>query len=238
MVPDTDAAWTGALADAARAELLARLAQFGAAPRTVLDVAGGVGRATDLAARLPRARIIATLDPAAADAGRASPSGTSVGVIARLSAAGRRLLPGAARATERLAASPDRLPLADGSIDAVLAHWFAPGAATLDAALTELRRVLVPGGLFLWTTPGLGATAEPVDMHDLGSALTRAGFVEPVLDVDRHAAPGGDRILEVIHAAAFAGEGRLRRPGAVGAEETLIPLERLGRRRGPGDPGT
>ena len=25
-----------------------------------------------------------------------------------------------------------------------------------------------------------------VDMHDLGSALARAGFVEPVLDVDRH----------------------------------------------------
>ena len=27
---------------------------------------------------------------------------------------------------------------------------------------------------------------EFVDMHDLGRALQRAGFIEPVLDVDRH----------------------------------------------------
>ncbi|MEJ0098994.1 MAG: hypothetical protein WDO12_04335 [Pseudomonadota bacterium] len=27
---------------------------------------------------------------------------------------------------------------------------------------------------------------EFIDVHDLGSALARAGFVEPVLDVDRH----------------------------------------------------
>ena len=148
-------------------------------------------------------------------------------------AALRRLLPGAAAPVERFVAPPDRLPLADGSVDVALGHWLEPGTAALDAVLAELRRALAPGGLFLWTTPGLGAAAEPIDLHDLGGALARAGFVEPVLDVDRHRAAAGDSVLEVIHAAAFAGAAR-----RTDARETLIPPEGIGRRRGtPTDTG-
>jgi malonyl-CoA O-methyltransferase len=72
----------------------------------------------------------------------------------------------------------------------------------LDLALTEVRRVLTPRGLFLFSTLGPAtlrelreswATADRAphvhdfaDMHDLGSALARAGFIEPVLDVEQY----------------------------------------------------
>lgn len=220
------------IADAARHELLERLAQFKTAPRVVLDVAGGVTAADAAALRrtLPAARIIATRD--AVD-GAGAPSPRRRSPFARAAAglaALHRLLPGAAPALERVTATPDRLPLADGSVDLALGHWLAPGAGALDGVLAELRRVLAPGGLFLWTTPGLGAAPEPLDMHDLGAALARAGFAEPVLDVDRHHGPDG--VAEVIHAASFAGGAR--RPGAHG--ETIVPLDRLARRL-PSTPG-
>jgi malonyl-CoA O-methyltransferase len=224
---------TTGLRATARMELLDRLPLFAAAPRTVLDLDGAVtgivaGAAEDggaLRRMFPGARIIATRDPVSAvDAPAAARPRARV---ATALAALRRLLPGGAAPIERIAASPARLPLAGGSIDLALGHWLAPGADALDGVLAELRRVLAPGGLFLWTTPGLGAAAEPLDMHDLGAALARAGFAEPVLDVDRHRGPDG--VTEVIHAAAFAGSA----PRARG--ETVIPLDRLGRRRGPGD---
>ncbi len=215
-------------ADAARGELLERLAQFRTTPRVVLDVGGGTTAADAGALRrtLPAARIITTRDPAE---GEGAPS-RGPGPVRRALDALRRLLPGAASPVERLTATPDRLPLEDGSVDVVLAHWLAPGAHALDGVLAESRRVLAPGGLFLWTTPGLGAAAEPLDMHDLGGALARAGFAEPVLDVDRHRTASG-AIVEVIHAAAFAGGTRGRGAGDAATAETVIPLDQLGRRR-------
>jgi malonyl-CoA O-methyltransferase len=239
----------------ARAELFERLGPFALTPRTVLDIGGALtgddaGRSA-LRALFPRARFIATRDPATRDPsahdmaadgpalrdpGRATRSRALAGFAAL-----RRLLPGAPLPVERLVAPPDRLPLADGSVDLALGHWLSPGMDALDAVLAELRRTLAPGGLFLWTTPGLGAAAEPIDLHDLGSALARAGFAEPVLDVDRHRAPTGGGVLEVIHAAAFAGaplRGTQHDPGDAASRETLIPPDRIGRRRGTArDPG-
>ena len=152
---------------------------------------------------------------------------------------------------ERLPATLERLPLAEGSVDLVLAHWLMPGPPAVDALLAEVRRVLVPGGLFLWTTLGPGTrtdyagTSALVDMHDLGSALGRTGFLEPVLDVDRlidldtrqsAASTAADMnlpvaICEVIHVAAFAGEAAQRtNADSDGASETLVPLAAIGRR--------
>lgn len=218
------------LADAARGELLERLAQFRTTPRTVLDLGGGVTDAAADALRrtLPGARIIATRG--AADGEGAT--GHGPGLAHRALGMLRRLLPGGAPRVRRLSATPDRLPLDDGSVDVVLGHWLAPGAAALDGALAETRRVLAPGGLFLWTTPGLGAAAEPLDMHDLGAALARAGFAEPVLDVDRHPTADG-AVVEVIHAAAFAGAARGAAARAA-TGEISIPLQKIGRRRGRG----
>jgi SAM-dependent methyltransferase len=135
---------------------------------------------------------------------------------------------------ERIDGTPEHLSLADGSVDLVLGHWLAPGFESLDAVLAELRRVLAPGGLFLWTTPGLGAAPEPIDLHDLGGALTRAGFLEPVLDVDRYGAA-----YEIIHASAFAGLAPKTAGGATGGVpvESVVAVDAIGRRRDRSDPG-
>jgi malonyl-CoA O-methyltransferase len=71
----------------------------------------------------------------------------------------------------------------------------------LDKPLAEVRRVLKPGGLFAFTTLGPDTLQELraswaavdddshvnrfLDLHDVGAALVRAGFAEPVLDVER-----------------------------------------------------
>ncbi len=246
-----------ALSRAACAELLERLDHFTPEPRVVLDLGGGVtADARDaLRRRFPPARILVT-GPLEGAAGRAADGLTDAagrgtapdGLVRRALGAWSALrgrLPGGTRHIERLDAAPDRLPLAEGSVDLVLGHWLAPGIAALDDVLAELRRVLAPGGLFLWTTPGLGASPEPIDLHDLGGALARAGFLEPVLDVDRYDAAGAatrdsGAAYEVIHAAAFAGDTRratgLGRAGDDG--ETVVPIGALRRRgRQMADPG-
>ena len=214
------------LSRSACTELLDRLDHFALKPRVVLDLGGGVtdGAPDPLRRRFPAARILVT------GIGVAAPKGLGQRALEAL----RRRVPGAAPALERIDGTPKQLPLAEGSVDLVLGHWLAPGIGSLDAVLAELRRVLAPGGLFLWTTPGLGAAPEPIDLHDLGGALTRAGFLEPVLDVDRYGSA-----YEIIHASAFAGLA----PRAAGGSAGLLPAESvvsvgaIGRRRDRSDPG-
>ncbi len=211
---------------AARAELLDRLDHFALKPRVVLDLGGGVtdGTPDPLRRRFPAARILVT------GTGVAAPNGLAQRALEAL----RRRVPGAGPALERIDGTPKQLPLAEGSVDLVLGHWLAPGFESLDAVLAELRRVLAPGGLFLWTTPGLGAAPEPIDLHDLGGALTRAGFLEPVLDVDRYGAA-----YEIIHASAFAGLAPKAAGGTTGGDpiESVVAVDAIGRRRDRSDPG-
>jgi malonyl-CoA O-methyltransferase len=94
------------------------------------------------------------------------------------------------------------LPFEDGSFDLVFSNLMLQWLLPPDRALAEMRRVLRPGGLLLassfgpetlrelraaWSAADAGVHVnEFIDVHDLGSALARAGFAEPVLDVDRH----------------------------------------------------
>ena len=94
----------------------------------------------------------------------------------------------------------EHLPVASDSIDFVVSNltlqWCDP-----DRAFAEFLRVLRPGGLLMFTSFGpdtlrelraAWARVDPlphvhtfIDMHDLGDALIRAGFAEPVMDVSR-----------------------------------------------------
>ena len=165
-----------------RRDLLERLQLMAITPRVALDAGAGTGHASRaLKARYPKALVIA-LD--------FSPQ--------MLRIAGRRQ--SWLRRFSRVCGDAESLPLTDGSIDLVVSNlmlqWCDP-----DAVLAEFRRVLAPQGLLCFTTFGpdtlrelrsawaqvdTAAHVNPfLDMHDVGDAVVRAGFISPVLDVER-----------------------------------------------------
>lgn len=204
------------------AELLGRLADFRFAPRVVLDLGAGTGRATrELRRRYPRALVIA-LDIAPGMLREARRNQTLF------------------RRFARVCGDALRLPLADASVDIVFSSLVLQWCEPIGQALAEVRRVLRPAGFFAFSTFGpdtlrelRAAWAEAdghthvnrfIDMHDVGDALGRAGLAEPVLDADRIELAYPDtlslmRDLKAIgahnvtagRARALTGRSRLRR---------------------------
>ena len=92
------------------------------------------------------------------------------------------------------------LPFADARCDLIYASLLLQWCEDLDTTLLEWRRLLKPHGLLLFSTLGPDTLKELraswsavdefnhvnrfLDMHDVGDALIRAGFVEPVMDVE------------------------------------------------------
>lgn len=168
-----------------RSELLDRLDVLRTKPATVLDLGAGTGHAAiALKRRYPASRVIA-LDVA----------------IGMLLEAGRRqtLL----RRFGRIAADAAALPLRDASVDMVFSNLMLQWCNDPDRVLGECRRILRPGGVLHFATlgpdtlvelrrswlaadPGHAHVSRFLDMHDLGDALVRAGFAEPILDVERY----------------------------------------------------
>jgi len=166
-----------------RPELLDRLRWISVEPARVLDLGCGTGEgARHLKRRYPRALTVA-LDIAPG----------------MLREAGRRTR--LFRRFERVCGDAHRLPLADASIDLVFSNLLLQWCDVPDEVLGEIRRVLRPGGFLSFSTLGPDTLCELraawraaddtshvnlfLDMHDVGDALTRAGFAEPVLDVER-----------------------------------------------------
>jgi len=167
-----------------RDELLSRLEGLPVEPTVVLDLGAGTGLATEpLKRRYRKAQVIA-MDLADS--------------MLRATRQRSRFW----RPLRCVAGDAMRLPLRDASVDLVFSNLMLQWCDPLDAALAEIGRVLKPGGLLLFSSFGPDTLRELraawaavddavhvnafVDMHDLGSALQRGGFSEPVLDVDRH----------------------------------------------------
>lgn len=113
---------------------------------------------------------------------------------------GARRKSGLARPLRLICADMAHLPLAGRSVDMVVANlsmfWAPP-----EALFAEIRRVLRPGGMFLFTGFGQDSLAQLAttlpgldsrirfpgfpDLLETGDALTAAGFREPVMDSDR-----------------------------------------------------
>jgi malonyl-CoA O-methyltransferase len=166
-----------------RNRLLERLDLVKLTPNRVLDVGAGTGTgARALKDRYPKAQVIA-LDSA---------------VDMLVQASTRR---GWWRKFDLLCADAATLSLRGDEIDLVFSHLTLPWCNSLDAVLAEVARVLRPGGLVMFTSLGpdtarelrtLWARLDPavhvhafLDMHDVGDALVRAGFADPVMDVER-----------------------------------------------------
>jgi SAM-dependent methyltransferase len=141
--------------------IAAVLERFGA--RTVLDLAAGTGKLTELLAGL--ADDVVAVEP--------------VDGMRRVLAA---RLPG----VRALAGTAEAIPLPDGSVDAVLVgeafHWF-----DLERAPAEIARVLRPGGglAVMWNVPGW----DSVEWLDELDAEVIEPYRREILPVHRESVP-------------------------------------------------
>ena len=93
----------------------------------------------------------------------------------------------------------ENLPIADESVDMIISS-LALQWCDLETAFAGFRRALKPGGLLMFSSMGPDTLKELrqawskadgsvhvsafIDMHDVGDALMRAGFADPVMDVE------------------------------------------------------
>lgn len=166
-----------------RTELLERLKPMRLEPRVVLDLGAGTGQGALGLKRLFRRATVIALDIAPG----------MLREVGRHNRPWRRIL--------RVCADAFALPLPDDSVDVVCSSLMLQWCDDLDAVLAEIGRVLRPGGFLSASTLGPDTLRELraawaaadahshvnvfLDMHDVGDALARAGFAEPVLDVER-----------------------------------------------------
>lgn len=98
------------------------------------------------------------------------------------------------RAQPALLMTHDQIALAQDSVDMVIAVMLPLWLGEMQAVFAELLRCLRPNGLLHFATLGPDALQEwrthmPAaitfpDMHDVGDTMLRAGFSEPVMDVE------------------------------------------------------
>ncbi len=163
--------------------LLQRLELMKIRPRRILDLGSGTGQCIpDLLVRYKKAEVVA-LDIALPMLGQA------------------RKRKHWLRKPRCVCGDAENLPLAEASFDLVFSNLMLQWCVDLDAVFHELQRVLRPGGLLLFTSFGPDTLRELreswqqvdgyshvnafQDMHDVGDALVRTRFADPVMDVER-----------------------------------------------------
>ena len=104
------------------------------------------------------------------------------------------------RSPHLVCADIEKLPFADNVFDLVYSSLSMQWCNDLNAVLLEAKRVLKPGGLFVFSTFGPDTLKELrsswasvddvshvnqfIDMHDIGDALLFDGFAEPVMEAE------------------------------------------------------
>ena len=99
-----------------------------------------------------------------------------------------------------ICADAESLPFKEDSIDLLISSLMLQWSNDLSAVFNDIRRVVAPNGLLMFTTFGPDTlkeireswatvdkqphTSQFVDMHDIGDALLQAGFANPVMDME------------------------------------------------------
>lgn len=209
-----------------RSELLERLELVRLEPSLVIDLGAGTGHSSrELRRRYRGARVVA-LD-------------LSEGML-REARRQQALL----RRFDRVVADAAALPMGSGCAQLIFSNLMLHWCGDPDSVLQECRRVIAPGGLFSFTTLGPDTllelrrawhAADPagqhvhdfIDMHDLGDALVRAGFAEPVLDVERYTLTYSDvgSLLRDLRASGVRNSADTRSRG-LGGRQALARMQR------------
>lgn len=168
-----------------RARLLERLALFKLQPHVVLDLGCGTAFGSRVFQQQYRDAQVIALDSAL---GMLQYAKTSRGWFGR-------------KQFQRVCADAYQLPFKSASVDLIFSNLMLQWCDPPDAVFNEVRRMLKPQGVFIFSTFGPDTLRELrdawgtvdahthvnrfIDMHDLGDAMMRAGLSEPVLDVER-----------------------------------------------------
>jgi malonyl-CoA O-methyltransferase len=152
-------------------------------PRVILDLGTGTGYAIDALRRRFRKAHILAVDFAVAMLRFARHRGSWL------------------NRPRCICADVEALPVADATVDLVVSNATLQWCDDLPSTFDELQRVLRPGGLLMFTTFGPDTLRELreawatvdghthvspfVDMHDIGDALMRARFADPVMEAER-----------------------------------------------------
>jgi len=154
-------------------QIIERLSYIKLNPSLVLDLGCGTGTLTHaLAERYPLAKVIG-LDHSSKMLSKAKPA-TNI---------------------DYQLASLEQLPFEEASVDLAVANVVLPFVQDREQSLLEMKRVLKPGGLLMFSSLGIGSfDAFPdemkaalmgnfMDMHHLGDQLLNVGFSDPVVDM-------------------------------------------------------
>lgn len=214
-------------------------------PRRILDL--GCSTGADLARlgeRFPAATVIG------ADFSTAMLAGASARLRpARAGGLLRRLLSATPAPLPLLAAHADALPLARASLGLVWSNLMLPALDDPLPTLREIHRTLEVDGLLMFSTLGPDTlrelrTALPdrcgervhrfIDMHDIGDALVKAGFGDPVMDMEivTLTYPDLDTLLQDLRRSGAANAATSRPRGLSGRQawaEARAAYERLRR---------
>ena len=135
---------------------------------------------------------------------------------------------------DRAAMDAQALAIKDASVDLVFSNLMLAWCNHPDQVFREAGRVLKPNGLFMFTSLGPDTLREVrerfrqiderthvhrfIDMHDLGDALMRTGFLEPVMDTERLTVtfPSASALFREIKSSGSINVTHGRRAGLLG----------------------
>lgn len=201
--------------------LLERLDLIKIDPTVILDLGSGTGAAAkNLAARYKRCKIV------------------ELDLAFQMLNYSRKRAPRFFSRHSYVCTDAENLPIADSSFDMVYSNLMLQWCNDLDQVFQEVRRVLKPNGLFIFSSLGPNTLCELreswagvdeyphvnifIDMHDVGDALMRASLANPVMEVEHFSLTYNDayklmRELKELGAqnastgrrATLSGKGRL-----------------------------